>query len=83
VSDTRRNHEGSYYVGPPDPDVVAEWKANLQAARLRSLGLSYGSVSTVIREYHGVHRSAEGWRAQLLKQGAPRARPRGRSVARA
>ena len=72
-----RSHAGEYYVGPPVPEVVNEWKANLEAARLRNLGLSYSAIAVVIREYYGVDRAVEGWRAQLQKQGARRLRRRG------
>ncbi len=53
-----------------DPAFIAEWNANLQAKRLRDLGLSYPAIAIVVAEYHGIDKSQDHWRAQLRKQGA-------------
>jgi hypothetical protein len=70
------SHQGEYYDGEPDPAVVNEWHANVRAARLRELGLSYRGIGIVILEDFGVDRTVDGWRSQLTKQGC-RPRPRG------
>ncbi len=58
-------------LSTPDPEFTAEWNANLQAKRLRDLGLPYPAIAIVIAEYHGIDRSHRHWRAQLRRQGAP------------
>ena len=65
---------GEFYVGEGVPEIINEWKANLQAKALREYGLSYSAIAVVIREYHGVDRTVEGWRVQLQKQGVRRRR---------
>lgn len=60
-----------------DPDVIRLWHANLQAEKLRRLGVSYHDLWIVMREYHNVDRSPEQWRAQMRHQGCPPA-PHGR-----
>ncbi len=57
-------------LSTPDPAFIAEWNANLQAKRLRDLGLSYPAIAIVVAEYHGIDKSQDHWRGQLRKQGA-------------
>jgi hypothetical protein len=61
----------SRFVAIPEGRDVYE-----QALRLRSLGLSYNAIATVIGEYHGlpVHETTLRW--QCRKRGAV-PRPRG------
>jgi hypothetical protein len=70
VSDLRRNHEATYYVGPPDPEYIAEWQANLQARKLYDRGVNFPALAVVMAEYHGIERGPSGWREQIRKQGA-------------
>ena len=54
-----------------EASFATEWQARLQAMKLRRAGLSYPAISIVIEEYHGVARTAAGWRWMLRQHGAP------------
>ena len=41
-----------------------------RALALHRSGLSYSSISTIMRIYHGADRTAESWRAALRAAGA-------------
>ena len=68
---------GFYVDVEPDPDVIAEWKANLKARVLYEKGLTYPAISVAIAEFMGVDKTAIQWRQRLLAMGVQRRRQRG------
>lgn len=51
------------------PYPLSHSQANLAALRLRTLGLPYTAVATVMREYHGISIGDSGWRMRLREMG--------------
>lgn len=54
--------------GTPIPLVGVQ--AIQQALRLRRAGLTYGTIATVMRVYHGSSKPGESWRNTLRTYGA-------------
>ena len=77
-----RAPRGPYKVSSPDRSapIPLGFVRAVQRAKLlrdREPSLSYKALACVMREYHGVDRSASWWRMQLHAAGVPAKRWRG------